>query len=136
MRDLGVFTSKPISSRELVEFVRAYARRVGQPFEKRSEESVVGTPPDVLYVFDATAVKHGFFSEEEKAVIESRLGSAPKGYVSIHFTASDAAAGLADEMAKEIGRVWNGTIDYSGAGGQLGVPPFGLRPASAPKAES
>jgi len=123
MRDLGVFTSKPISSDELVEFACAYARRAGRSFEKRSEVSVVGTPPDVLYLADATAVQNGYFAEEEKAVVTARLGADPAGYVSIHFTSSDAAAGLADEMAKEIGRLWEGIVDYSGAGGQLGVPP-------------
>ena len=123
MRDLGVFTSKPISSHELVEFVRAYSLHVGQPFEKRADESVVGSPPDVLYVLDATAAKQGYFSEEEKSVIQSKLGFAPQGYVSIHFTATDAASGLAEGMAQEIGRIWNGIIDYSGAGGKLGVPP-------------
>lgn len=123
MRDLGVFTSKPISTYELVEFVRAHSSHVGQPFEKRPDESVVGNPPDVLYVFDATVAKHGYFSDEEKAVIQSMLGSAPEGYVSIHFTTSDAAAGLAEGMAQEICRIWRGIIDYSGAGGKLGVPP-------------
>lgn len=86
MRDIGVFTSKPLSSHELVEFVRSYSLHVGQPVEKRPDESVVGNPPNVLYVFDATAANHGYFSEEERVAIQSTLGSAPESYVSIHFT--------------------------------------------------
>jgi len=123
MRDLGVFTSVAISSSELVEFVRAFAMRDGQPFEKRSEESVVGTPPDVLYIFDTTAPNEGYFSDDEKAVIQSKLGCAPEGYVSIHFASGDGAFGLAERMAREVVRAWKGLIDYRGAGGQLSVPP-------------
>jgi hypothetical protein len=123
MRDIGVFTSKGVSTEELVECVRSYTLRVGQPYEKRSGESVVGRPPDVLYVFDATRATNGYFSEIEREAIESRLGTTPEGYISIHFTSTDAAFALADEMAHEITRIWEGIIDYSGTGGKLGAPP-------------
>jgi hypothetical protein len=123
MRDLGVFTSTPMSSSELVELVRGYSLHVGQPFEKRPDESVVGSPPNVLYVSDATAVTNGYFSEDEAVVVESALGSAPMGYISIHFTNTDVAFRLAEGMAQEIRRLWHGVIDYGGAGGSLGMAP-------------
>ncbi len=123
MRDIGVFTSKGVPTEQLVDFVRSYSLRVGQPCEKRHDESVVGSPPNVLYVFDGTAATNGYFSEEELQRVESRLGSAPQGYVSIHFTSSDGAFALADALAHEISRTWEGIIDYNGAGGKLDMPP-------------
>jgi hypothetical protein len=122
MRDIGVFTSKSLRTEELVEFVRSWSARVGQPCDKRTNESVVGDMPDLLYVHDGTAVTNGYFSEEEKNAIESKLGSTPEGYVSIHFK-SDGASALANELAHEISRMWEGIIDYGGWGGGLGVPP-------------
>lgn len=126
MRDVGVFTSKSVSTEQLIELVRSYCMRADQPLEKRQGESVVGRSPDVLYVFDATAPSNGYFSEEEKKAIESKLGSTAEGYVSIHFTSTDAAFRLADDLAHELSRKWDGTVDYSGAGGGLGVAPARL----------
>jgi hypothetical protein len=123
MRDIGVFTSKAVQTAELIEFVQSYSSRLGQPWAKRPGETVVGHPPDVLYVFDGTAATDGYFSEEEFELIASRLGSPPQSYVNIHFTSTDTAFRLADAMAHEVRREWNGIIDYGGAGGQLGVPP-------------
>jgi len=126
MTDLGVFTSKPISTHELVDCVRAYALRIGQRFEKHPTESRVGTFPDLLYIADRTAPEHEIFTEEEAADLESSLGFAQKGYVSIHFKTAGAAV-LAEGLAQEIRGGWQGVIDYSGAGGDRGV-----RPASWP----
>jgi len=123
MRDIGVFTSKIVLTEELLEFVRSYSARVSQRYEKRTDESVVGDPPDVVYVFDTTAPSNGYFSEEEKKAIESKLGSTPEGYVSLHFTSTDVAFARADKIAQEISRIWEGIIDYGGAGGELCVPP-------------
>ena len=39
------------------------------------------------------------------------------------FTSLPVASGLAGAMAQEISRIWQGIVDYSGAGGKLGVPP-------------
>ena len=108
---------------ELVEFMRSHASGVGQPLERRSDESVLGEPPDVLYVLDATAATNGYFSDEEKAAIESKLGATLEGYVSVHFTSTHSAFTLADALAHEIGRMWHGILDYSGTGGWLGIPP-------------
>lgn len=122
MRDLGVFTSKTVPTEELVEFVRSYSVRTGQHYEKRTNESFVGELPDVLYVHDETAPAIGYLSDEDKKAIELKLGSTPKGYVSIHFK-TDAAYVRAEELAHEISRNWAGIIDYDGVGGELGVPP-------------
>ena len=123
MRDIGVFTSKPVQTAELIEFVESYSSRIGQPCTRREGETVVGRPPDFLWVFDGTAPTDGYFDEEEFQEIESKLGSPPKSYVDIHFTSSDGASALAGAMAQEIKQRWEGIIDYRGAGGQLGVPP-------------
>ncbi len=123
MRDIGVFTAKAVSSDKLIEFVRSYSSLVGQPYEKRSKESVVGKPPVVLYVSDETHATNGYFSGDEKEVIASKLGSQPEGYVSIHFSLGDDSFAIADRMAHEISRIWEGIIDYSGTGGDLRVPP-------------
>ena len=123
MRDLGIFTSKPVSSQELVNFLRSYSSAIGQAFEKRAQESFLGNQPDVVYIADSTEAKQGYFSDEEKVAVEKELGSALQSYISLHFTSSDAAAALALRTAREIAQMWTGIIDYSGAGGGLGVAP-------------
>ena len=122
MRDNGVLTAEPVPTDELVEFVRSFASRVGQPYEKRPGESVVGEPPDVLYVFDTTAPTDCYFSPEEKVAVESKFGGQVNGCVSVHFTLTDAAFALGETLAGEIARRWIGKLDYSGAGGAFGVP--------------
>ena len=54
MAQVGELEAKGVWTEELVEFVRSFALRVGQPNERRPHESVVGEPPDALYVFDTT----------------------------------------------------------------------------------
>jgi hypothetical protein len=127
MRNVGVFTSHRVQTAELVEFVSSYSARIGQPFSKRSGETVVGHSPDVLYVFDGTAATDGYFGEDERGLIASRLGAAPQSYINIHFASTDTAFKLADAMAQEVRRKWDGIIDYGGTGGQLGVPPETVR---------
>jgi len=133
VRDIGIFTSKRVPLEELVEFMRSYASGVGQPLERRSHESVLGEPPDVLYVLDATAATDGYFSDEEKAAIESKLGATLEGYVSVHFTSTHNAFTLADALAHEIGRMWHGILDYSGTGGGLAFPPNQIGGSKSPK---
>jgi len=130
MRDVGVFTSESVSTEQLIELVRSYCLRANQPLERRQGESVVGRPPDVLYVSEATAPSNGYFSEEEKQTIESKLGSTAEGYVSIHFTSTDAAFKLADELAHELSRKCSGIVDYSGTGGGLGLAPANVEPGA------
>ena len=125
MRDIGVFTSKAVQTAELVEFVRSYSWRIGQLCTRRDGETVVGRPPDFLWVFDGTAATNGYFDEGEFHLIESKLGSPPKSYINIHFTSTVGASALANALAQEIRREWDGIIDYAGAGGQLGEPPEG-----------
>jgi hypothetical protein len=124
MRDLGVFTRKQVPLEELDEFARLFAKRSGQFFEKKRDESVVGSAPNVLYVFDDTNPRNSYFNDDEKLTLESRLGYVPEGYVSIHFTSGDKAFALADQMAHQIAERWGGTINYAGAGGDLAVPPL------------
>ena len=123
MRDIGIFTASTVPIDRLVEFMRAYSSRRGRPMERRHTESVVGVPPDVVYVSDTTTPSAGYFSEDEKYAIESHLRSPIEGYLSIHFTSTEAAFDLADELAHEFAHAWAGIIDYTGAGGTLGVPP-------------
>jgi hypothetical protein len=123
MRDIGVFTAKTVPTEQLIAFVRSYALRVGLPFEKRQDESVVGHPPDVLYVFDTTTASNGYFSKAEKEAIESKLTSTVQSYLSVHFASTDVAFNLANDLASELSRKWKGIIDYSGTGGALGDPP-------------
>ena len=123
VRDIGIFISNRVSLEELVEFVRSYASGVDQPIERRSNESVLGEPPDVLYISDETAPTNGDFSDKDKAAIEARLGATVESYISIHFTSTDDAFTLADGLAHQIGRLWRGILDYSGTGGGLASPP-------------
>ena len=122
MRDIGIFTSKVVSTGDLLEFMGAYAARVGEHFERRTDESIIGDFPDVLYVSNDTAATNGYFSEDERKKISASLGVEPEGYISIHFK-TDAAFARADAIAHEMGRLWQGMIDYSGSGGDLNVPP-------------
>lgn len=123
MRDIGVFTSRTVPSEQLIEFVRRRCLTLKQPLEQRPGELVVGDLPDVLYVSDSTDARNGYFGADEKMAVESKLRSTPLGYLSIHFTSTDAAFELADSLAHELSRTWEGIVDYSGAGGGLDIPP-------------
>lgn len=123
MRDICILTTKIVPTEELVEVLGSFALQTSQPFERRAGQSVVGEPPDFLWVFDDTAPTNCYFSEEEKAAIEAKLGATAEGCVSVHFTSTDGAYVLAESLAREIGRRWQGTLDYSASGGSFGVPP-------------
>ena len=123
MRNIGVFTARPIQPAELVEFVSSYSSSLGQQSTRRDGETIVGNEPNFLYVFDETSVEQGYAAEEDSRLVESKMGTHPKSYVNMHFTSTEGAASLAEAFAQEIRRRWNGIIDYSGAGGDLDVPP-------------
>jgi hypothetical protein len=123
MRDIGIFLAKPLSTAELVDFLRSHASTRRLSWNKRADESVIGRTPDVLYVFDPTDGGDAIYSDDERRDVESRLGSTVQSYVSIHFTSTDGALDLATELAERLKQKWGGIIDYSGSGGDLEVPP-------------
>ena len=124
MRDICILTAESASTEELIEFMRSFALRQDQPYSRRVHESVVGEPPDVLYVFDTTDPTDCYFGPAEKVAIELKLGARLNGCVSVHFTSTDAAYALGDTMAREIARRWHGKLDYSGTGGAFEMPPI------------
>jgi hypothetical protein len=123
MQDIGVFTSKVITSKELLEFLRRYASKQDQPLQQTETEIHLGHAPDAVYVSESTSPDAGYFSDEEKKRVESKLRAAVTNYVSIHFTSTESASKLARGLAEELCGQWVGIIDFSGAGGDLDSPP-------------
>lgn len=85
MRNIGVFTTKPVRTVDLIELVQSHSLRVRQPCARGHEETVVGRLPDLVHVSDRTVAEDGYFGDEELKLLESKLGSGPQGYVDIHF---------------------------------------------------
>lgn len=123
MRNIGVFTSNPVESIELVQFLAEYSSTMDQPLSRREHETVIGREPDLLYVFDRTSLEDEYFDPNDLEQVQTKLGTTPRSYVNVHFTSTEAAAALAEAVAGEITRKWGGVIDYTGAGGQVGVRP-------------
>jgi len=93
----------------------------------------LGNHPTFFMYSTQQRQRDGYFSDEEKAAIESKLGATLEGYVSVHFTSTHNAFTLADALAHEIGRMWRGILDYSGTGGGLAFPPNQIGGSKSPK---
>jgi hypothetical protein len=123
MRNIGVFTARRVETNELVTFLQMFGARDATPWTNRRGEIIMGVEPDLVYILKDTALANGCADERELKDLRGVLGTAPASYIDLHFTSTPLAFPLADRIAREVKQEWQGVIDYSGAGGDLGTPP-------------
>src|SRR5262245_36720414 len=125
MRNLGLVTKSSVSTTEVEDFVLAK----GGEFQVFSgspapiKRGVICAGPDCVFINTDTAISNAYFDEDELRAEETQLGFRPQAYIDLHFTSGEGAFKLAEQLVQEMQSVWDGVVDYSGAGGGLGTPP-------------
>ena len=123
MRNIGVFTARRVATNELVTFLQTIAARDATRLTTQKGEIIIGAGPDLVYILEDTALTSECADEAVFQDVQGVLGTAPASYIDLHFTSTSRAFPLADRIARELKQEWHGVIDYSGAGGDLGIPP-------------
>ena len=127
MRNIGVYTTKPVDRDALVELLREFAAQQAlgwsDPSDPGGQVILTSRSRDGIYVLKDTAVANGCVDGQELEAIKRAIGVSPASYVDLHFTSTPGAFPLADRLAREIQARWPGVIDYDGAGGGLGTVP-------------
>lgn len=125
MRNLGLLTKRPVSTTEVEDFVQAKGGEI-QVFHGPGgtiRQLVIGVDQDWVFFAKDTAISNAYFDEDELRAEEAQLGFRPQAYVDLHFTSTEGAFKLAEQLVLEMQSAWDGVVDYSGAGGGLGIPP-------------
>jgi hypothetical protein len=123
MKDIGILTGKAVPTSGLRDVIESFSRDRGLEVKQTDSESVVGRLPDAVYVKNLTPENNAYYDDGERRDLELKIGFEVGGYVSIHFTATDVASRLANELAEYVVQTWGGVIDFSGAGGDVGSAP-------------
>ncbi len=124
MRNLGLFTPVSVFPDEVEQFVIARGGTLAvYGISPTLRNTIIGANEDLVYVASDTAVSSACFDKEELQSTGEQLGFAPKAYISLHFSWTAKAFDRAEGLAVEMRQLWGGVIDYSAAGGGLGLPP-------------
>jgi hypothetical protein len=126
VRNLEVFTRVPVPVAALEQHLTAkgaFVNELDTP-GRRDREAILAVDDHVMaYVALDTALAQAVFDDESLRELCDGLGFKPSSCVDVHFTSGERSFALAEGLAREFAEMWDGVIDYSGAGGGIGQRP-------------
>ena len=109
MQNIGVISSRLISTEEIVGFVKA-ARGYWND-DVGLNQGVIEKGSARIFIHGDGNITNACYEPEELARLKMQLGAAPQSYISIHIGHGDESRELAFEVARRMIIVWGGLID-------------------------